>query len=300
MTHQTYPSLVRRWPGRIAVLVGGTLVLSLSVVPGVRADDGLLDDVTQVGAGATQPVVEPVVQAVGSAVPQPVPQPVQEALEPVVEQVEPAASHAEQAVEEVTGTDRPTHPVEEAVEPAESRPEDRGAQPVEHLAAQAPVTPQALAPGGATSGQAAVGPGHGGPGSSAAGGPRDGQRPSGGDGCDGVDDLPPRAMAASAIAGLPGPAAGDSADRALWDLTNALMHLWVDGDAPRSVEARSADDGADELRAFGLPGRVPAPVPALGTSNAGRMLGVLGLFGLLGLLGLLLAGLTETVRPRTE
>ena len=42
------------------------------------------------------------------------------------------------------------------------------------------------------------------------------------------------------------------------------------------------------------------PVPALGTSNAGRMLGVLGLFGLLGLLGLLLAGLTETVRPRTE
>ena len=39
MTHQTYPSLVRRWPGRIAVLVGGTLVLSLSVVPGVRATE---------------------------------------------------------------------------------------------------------------------------------------------------------------------------------------------------------------------------------------------------------------------
>jgi hypothetical protein len=39
MTHQTCPSLVRRWPGRIAVLVGGTLVLSLSVVPVVRATE---------------------------------------------------------------------------------------------------------------------------------------------------------------------------------------------------------------------------------------------------------------------
>ena len=39
MTHQTYPSFVRRWPGRIAVLVGGTLVLLLSVVPGVRATE---------------------------------------------------------------------------------------------------------------------------------------------------------------------------------------------------------------------------------------------------------------------
>lgn len=296
MTNQTGSPLLLRWPGRIAVLAGATLVFPLSAAPVAHADDGgLLGGVTQVVGGATQPVVPPAVQSA-------VPQPVQEAVEPVVEAVvEPAESQAEQAAP----------PVTEVVEPAVRRAENQGEQPVEDPAAQdvdpavgsaqAPVTPQAPVPGGPTSSHAVDGPGHGGsePSAAATNGPRDEQRPSGVGGCTGVSDLPPRAMAVSALLQHPGRIAGES-EQALWDLTNALMHLWVEGDAPRSVDVGSPDGGVNDLRAFGLPDGGTTDLPALDTSSADRMLRVLGLFGLLGLLGLLAAGLTVILAPRLE
>ena len=289
MTSQTDPPL-RRWPGRGAVLVGATLVLSLSAGPGAHADDGgLLGGATQVVEEATQPVVQTAVDAVQPAIPQPV----QEAVAPVVEHVvEPAASHAEQAVKAVPGADPAAHPVGEVVEPGVRPAEEPVEESVEAPAAQnvhpvvgsapAPAASQAPVPGGPTSGHAVDGPGDG---------------TSVADPCASVTDLPPRGMAVSDIVRHPGRGDVLSAHQALWNLANALMHMWLDENARRSVDVGPPEDGLGDVRAFDVPKGGTTDVPEPGTSSAERLI---ELIGLIGLLGLLAAGLTLGLARQLE
>ena len=316
MTMQLHPLLLRRWVGRGVVLAAATIVLSLSAGPGAHAgDSGLLGDVTEVVGGATQPVVQPAVEAVQSAVPQPV----QEAVEPAVASVvEPAASQVEQAVTAVPGADKAAEPVVKVVEPvvhpaesradggADDRADGRADEPAEQPAgepatgivdpvdgsAQAPAASQASASNGQTGSNAVGWSGDGGAASPATTSPtRDEQLPSRAGPC---DDLPPRPMAVSAVVQHPDER---DADQDLWNLTNALMHSWIDGDVPGSVDVGPPTDEDGDAWALGSLRGEDTDLQAPGRWGTVEVLKLLGLFGLLGLLA---AGLAVVVARQTE
>lgn len=316
MTKQVHPLPLRRWVGRGVVLSAATIVLSLSAGPGAHAGDaGLLGDVTEGVGGATQPDLQPAVGAVQSAVPQPV----QEAVEPAVENVVvPAASHVEQAVTSVPGADKAAGPAVKVVEPVVRQADDRAGggaddgngarvdEPVEQPAgepatgvvdpgdgpAQGPAAAQTSVSSGQTGSNAAGGSGDGGSASPATTSPtRDEQLPSRAGPC---DDLPPRPMAVSAIVGHPDER---DADQELWNLTNALMHSWIDGDVPGSVDVGPPSDEDGDAWALGPLGGEDTDLQAPGTWGTVEVLGLLGLFGVLGLLA---AGVAVVVARQTE
>jgi len=303
MTKQTRPIPQRHWQGRTAAIASVTLALSLSASPGAHADGGLLDDVTEVVGGVTDPVVTPTVEAVQSAVPQPV----QQAVEPAVEHVvEPAVSQVEQAGNAVPGADRVVQPVVKAVEPVvrPTEPSDGGPGDGPAGGTSDPSSEPAADPAGAPSpaesapsgDHAAATPGHGGghgdaqgngdaDDDAATGRPRDGERPSGDAECtEGSGaDLPPRAMAAQVSLGVAAGAEGTSADRGLWGVANALMRMGVGGSW--SLPDVGSSDRLADIPWFGV-----ARSATSGVSSTGRSGTVPVLLGLLGLLGMLVAG----------
>ncbi|MBD3925613.1 hypothetical protein IEZ26_13335 [Nocardioides cavernae] len=316
MTKQLHPLPLRRWVGRGVVLVAATVVLALSAGTGAHAGDaGPLGDVTEGLGGAIQPVVQSAVEAVQSAVPQPV----QEAVEPAVENVvEPAASDVEQAVTSLPGAGKAAEPavkvVEPVVRPADDRADGgdgrgaggRAGEPVEQPAgepatgtvdpvdgpAQTPAAAQASASSGQADSNAVGGSGDGAAAGPASTGPtRVGQPPSRAGLC---DELPPRPMAVSAIVQHPDEL---DADQELWNLTNALMHSWIDGDVPGSVDVGPPSDEDGDAWALGPLGGEETDLRAPGRWGTVEVLKLIGLFGLLGLLA---AGLAVVVARQTE
>jgi hypothetical protein len=300
MTNPTDVPRRRHWPRRTIVLASTTLVVSLSASPVAHAD-GLLDGATQVVGGVTDPVVTPPVEAVQSAVPQPVPQPVPHAVphavEPVVEDVvEPAVSDVQQTGKPAQqGAGRAVQPVVKTVEPVVRHADEPGGQPtaapVERPAAgtvaPAPAPSAAHGAGTPTSNDAVDVSSHeGADGAATTGRPRDGQRPSGADSCNSATDLPPRGMATLAFQPPSDGHDETSAEQALWNLTNALMHTW-DDDTWRSTDVGSPDRRLADVPWFDVPGDGANGVPAIGGSDM-----VPVLLGLLGLLGLLVAGVS--------
>ncbi|MDR7251053.1 hypothetical protein J2X46_000025 [Nocardioides sp. BE266] len=280
MTKQAVPPARRRRAWRTTFLTGAVLLLSLSVSPGARADegDGLLGGVAEVVGGVTDPVVEPAVEVAHSAVPQPV----QQAAAPVVEQVvQPVVSHAEQAVAPVPGADRVTQPVvkaaESVVRPA-GRPREQGGSGTGEPTAGTHATPSATPADGPVSTGAAQD-------SSTSDGTRHGDGPSGFAPCDGLSDLPPRGTATPGSAREPGQAAviASSSD----------------------VEVLAAESDADDRSGRSDPRPRQAPltdVPWFDSTGSG--LGARGgsitvpvLSGLVGLVGMLLLGVA-LVRSR--
>ncbi|MFC7727363.1 hypothetical protein ACFQW6_19805 [Nocardioides sp. GCM10028917] len=279
-TNQTDSPVVRAWLGRAAALAGATLLMSLSAGPGAHADDGLLGDVTEVAGAVTQPVAEPVAQTVQSAVPQPV----QQVVEPAVSQVmQPVVSHAEQTVEATVKSTEQTveaavKDAEQAVQPVSEviKPEVRRAEePVEQPQAQpqtadrvvrsapAPAASQEAVTGDATSSHVDDESGHKGakPVSAATREPGNKRRSSAATLREHVTDQAPRGTTGT-VAPQQSDEREDLSAEALWNLTNALMHMWAGDNTPGSVDAGVPGDGTG-ARAQGT------------SSMGGRLLGLL-------------------------
>ena len=87
------------------------------------------------------------------------------------------------------------------------------------------------------------------------------------------------------------------ADQGLWNLTNALMHSWIDGDVPGSVDVGPPTDEDGDAWALGSLRGEDTDLQAPGRWGTVEVLELLGLFGLLGLLA---AGLAVVVARQTE
>ena len=279
MTKQAVPPPGRCRACRTSVITGAVLLLSLSVSPGARADegDGLLGGVTGVVGGVTDPVVEPVVEVVQSAVPEPVQQPVQQAVAPVVEQVE-------QTVAPVPGADRATQPavkaVESVVRPAEKPREDRGGGSDDPAAGSEPTPAPSSDPGDGPvrSGDAPGSGDGGGQDAPTSDGTRHGQGPAGWEPCDGLTDLPPRGMTTPAVGPEPGTSAASGSS---WDVVDALLARSSAADRSGASDAREPAGRLTDVPWFDARGAFDGP---------GRSGTVPLLSGLLGLVGLLLVG----------
>ncbi|HYH74271.1 MAG TPA: hypothetical protein VD764_13720 [Nocardioides sp.] len=232
-------------------------------------------------AGAvTQPVAEPVAQAVQSAVPQPV----QQVVEPAVSQVvEPVVSHAEQTVEAtvknteqaveaaVKNAEKAVQPVSDVIKPELRRPEEPVEQPqaqpqtADRVVRSAPVpgAPQEPVAGDATSSHVNDESGHEGaqPVTAVAREPGEGRRSSGPALRNHITDQAPRGTTET-VAPHQIDEREDLSAEALWNLTNALMHMWAGDNTPGSVNAGLPGDGTG-ARAQGT------------FSMAGRLLGLL-------------------------